>query len=413
MPNARQEASLTQIRRLLSRWDQGSTKVRRQILLDFIELHKTITEPELESEFAQSASLFFTRITSWLRITYLFGTCLNEQLRALRVFLQSSTGNKYLGEFLDVGGLFTLLEILNVNQIKDEDKLQALDLLKLIADNGRTYKELICQSFGIRAIAECMAKSDTSERTQKGAQILLDSLALGNPLYIQQVYKGLIAILLSTSPKAQELSISLLCKLQPQLEKVHGSLLEPVVNLLQSYHAEVQYQAIEFIQILMSHKWNNESTAAVLAQQLIICLNESLNQEKNDIDNGEENNDLIDSLKGGPMPIFIQQAAICKCIRLLADQRERFLRLNIVHLLLCVMGNEAYPESQRQASLTLHTFVEKYSIVYDKVFEALGEQLFEIFYRDPDGFYSEMNSIQADVCRSNRVQMSFDNPTSN
>jgi len=49
MPNAHQEASLTQIRRLLARWDQGSTKVRRQILLDFIELHTTITEPELES----------------------------------------------------------------------------------------------------------------------------------------------------------------------------------------------------------------------------------------------------------------------------------------------------------------------------------------------------------------------------
>jgi hypothetical protein len=79
MPNARQEASLTQIRRLLTRWDQGkinrlikslnskfdigSTKARRQILLDFIELHTTITEPELETEFAQSASLFFTRIS--------------------------------------------------------------------------------------------------------------------------------------------------------------------------------------------------------------------------------------------------------------------------------------------------------------------------------------------------------------
>lgn len=67
-------------------------------------------------------------LASWLRITYLFGTCLNEQLRALRVFLQSSTGNKYLSEFLDVGGLFTLLEILNVNQIKDEDKLQAVSI---------------------------------------------------------------------------------------------------------------------------------------------------------------------------------------------------------------------------------------------------------------------------------------------
>ncbi|CAF4787399.1 unnamed protein product, partial [Rotaria magnacalcarata] len=80
------------------------------------------------------------------------------------------------------------------------------------------------------------------------AQFLLDSLAHGNPTYTQQVYKGLIAILLSTSPKAQELSAALLCKLQPQLEQVHRSLLEPVINLLQSFHAEVQYQAIELIQ---------------------------------------------------------------------------------------------------------------------------------------------------------------------
>ncbi len=49
-----------------SKFDIGSTKVRRQILLDFIELHTTITEPELESEFAQSASLFFTRISKLL-----------------------------------------------------------------------------------------------------------------------------------------------------------------------------------------------------------------------------------------------------------------------------------------------------------------------------------------------------------
>ena len=44
---------------------KGSAKIRRQILLDFIDLHTTITEPELESEFAQSASLFFTRISEF------------------------------------------------------------------------------------------------------------------------------------------------------------------------------------------------------------------------------------------------------------------------------------------------------------------------------------------------------------
>jgi len=273
------------------------------------------------------------------------------------------------------------------------------------------YKELICQSYGIRAIAECMAKTTINENTQKSAQILLDALAHGNPLYTQQVYKGLIAILLSTSAKAQELSASLLCKLQPQLEQVHRSLLEPVINLLQSFHAEVQYQAIELIQILMSNKWNDNNIANALTEQLISCLKDLPNQERIDID--DDNNELIDSLKGGPMPIYIQQAAACKCIRLLVDQHYRFLRLNVVHLLLCVMGNESYPESQRQASLTLHAFVERYPTVYEKVYNALGEQLFDLFYRDPDGFYSQITLIQADVCRSNLIHMSFDDDNSN
>ena len=108
------------------------------------------------------------------------------------------------------------------------------------------------------------------------------------------------------------------------------------------------------------------------------------------------------------MPIYVQQAAVCKAIRSLNDQYPLFLRLQIVHLLLYVMGNEYYPESQRQASLTLHNFVARYKQVYEHVRNALGEQLFDIFQRDPDGFYAQLSPIQADVCRSNRVHMSFD-----
>ena len=328
-----------------------------------------------------------------------------------------------------MGGLFTLLEILNVKQIKDEDKQQAvrkrpvsshyahlasvllqLDLIKLIADNGRVYKELICQSYGIRAIAECMAKSSTKANTQKSAQVLLDSLAHGNPTYTQQVYKGLIAILLSTSPKAQELSASLLCKLQPQLEQVHPSLLEPVIGLLQSFYAEVQYQAIELIKILMSSQWNGDGIATILSQQLITCLQDATARNTAAV---ASNQDLIDSLQGGAMPIHIQQAAACKCIRSLTHQYEQFLRLQIVHHLLRVMGNESYPESQRQASLTLHAFVERYSVVYDSIIETLGEPLFDVFYQDPDGFYSRLTPVQADVCRTNLIHMSFEDEESN
>ena len=47
-----------------------------------------------------------------------------------------------------VGGVLTLLEILALNKIKEEDKKESVKLLQVIANSGRKYKELICESYG-------------------------------------------------------------------------------------------------------------------------------------------------------------------------------------------------------------------------------------------------------------------------
>lgn len=56
--------------------------------------------------------------------------------------------NRYLIEFLEVGGVLTLLEILGLEKIKEEDKKESIRLLQVIANSGRKYKELICESYG-------------------------------------------------------------------------------------------------------------------------------------------------------------------------------------------------------------------------------------------------------------------------
>lgn len=66
---------------------------------------------------------------------------------------------------------------------------------------------------GIRAVAECLAKS-RSDHTQEAAKNLLLCLAEGNPKFCQQVYKGLIALLPCTSPKAQQMAAQSLLKIQ-------------------------------------------------------------------------------------------------------------------------------------------------------------------------------------------------------
>lgn len=72
MGSAKQQTSISRIMNLLSEWDKGSKAVRKNILLDFIAQNQNKTGPDLEMEFAQAASLFLTRLTAWLRLSYPF-----------------------------------------------------------------------------------------------------------------------------------------------------------------------------------------------------------------------------------------------------------------------------------------------------------------------------------------------------
>ena len=102
-----------------------------------------------------------------------------------------------------------MLEIISLKQAKEPHKKEALVVLDNIANAGRKYKEIICECYGVRSIAECLAKSK-SEETQICAKYLFENLAKGNPKYQNQVYKGLIALLPCNSPKAQELAVQTL-----------------------------------------------------------------------------------------------------------------------------------------------------------------------------------------------------------
>ncbi|CAF0829219.1 unnamed protein product [Brachionus calyciflorus] len=400
--SAKQQTAINSLMYLLKEWDKGSINVRRKILHDFIVQHQNTTGTELEEEFAHSASLFFTRVTSWLRLTYMVGTCVTEQLEVIRIFLNTSSSNKFLSEFMEVGCLYTLLDIINLKQSSEENKTLSLNILNCIANFGRNYKEIICECYGIRSIAECLAKS-RSESTQTEAKFLLENLAKGNPKYQSQVYKGLIALLPCTSPKAQELAAQTLRVVQPIVVDSNPSLVEPLIALLQSLHIEVQYEAIELIKLLMDF-----GVKDALIKSLVNVLKppKRLDQPAKNLEKKENL-----SNESGALDYHVQQAASAKAIGILVyisnEIAEQFLSLQVIHNLLFAMGNEEHPESQRQSSKTLEFFVKNYPIVADHVREAMGDQLFESFLVDSDGFYARMTPIQADVCRSNRVHIPY------
>lgn len=133
------------------------------------------TGPQLEKELNNGASLFLTRVSAWLRLTYLLGYDLALQLKALTIFVSSASGNRFLTEFLEVGGILTVLEILTIPQAKEADRAEALNLLVKVAANGRKYKEFICESYGVRQVTECLSKSK-AEVTQDYARNLIVSL---------------------------------------------------------------------------------------------------------------------------------------------------------------------------------------------------------------------------------------------
>ncbi|KFV41006.1 Uncharacterized protein C1orf228, partial [Tyto alba] len=191
MTSVKEQEAIRKLMVFLQEWDSAHRVDRSRILDNFIKSNDGKTEPELELEFSQGASLFLARLTTWLRMTYMYSTCLNKLLKSIGIFLSAASGHRYLTEFLEIGGVVILLEILGLNHLKEEDKRESVKLLQLIADAGRKYKELICESYGVQSLTEFLATSNSAE-AQEDVQVLLDSLGHGNPKYQNQVYKGFI-----------------------------------------------------------------------------------------------------------------------------------------------------------------------------------------------------------------------------
>ncbi|VEL14668.1 unnamed protein product [Protopolystoma xenopodis] len=70
----------------LREWDKATKEKRKIMLQDFIDQNKHRSGPELEIELAQMASLLLARICVWIKLTYMTGTCLTEQLQVKQNF---------------------------------------------------------------------------------------------------------------------------------------------------------------------------------------------------------------------------------------------------------------------------------------------------------------------------------------
>lgn len=72
MASVKEQEAIRKLMVFLQEWDSGHKVARSRVLDSFIKSNNGKTEPELELEFSQGASLFLARLTAWLRMTYLF-----------------------------------------------------------------------------------------------------------------------------------------------------------------------------------------------------------------------------------------------------------------------------------------------------------------------------------------------------
>ncbi|XP_077882271.1 armadillo-like helical domain containing protein 1 isoform X2 [Ictidomys tridecemlineatus] len=396
MTSIKEQAAISRLLSFLQEWDNAGKVARNHILNNFIQTNQGKTSPELEQEFSQGASLFLVRLITCLRITYMTGSCLEKLLKSIGIFLSAVGSNRYLIEFLEVGGVLTLLEILGLEKIKEEDKKESIKLLQLIANSGRKYKELICESYGVRSIAEFLAISK-SEETQEEVQVLLDSLVHGNPKYQNQVYKGLIALLPCASPKAQQLSLQTLKTAQSIIGTTHPSIVDCVLKVLGTMHLEVQYEAIELIKDLVNYDVRQSLLRGLVA--LLIPSVKEMSKLQPKILTVSPILQLTTHL-----PVFLQQAAAAKTIGDLSTAEE-MLHMRVVHNLMAAMGNTDHSNSQRLASLTLEFFVQTFPVVEEHVRKSMGEELYQLFLIHREDLYMKIDSIQADILTANEVNV--------
>jgi len=392
------------LQRELHRWDKGSKHVRVTMLKAFLVRNRHKTGPQLEKEFGNGASLFLTRISSWLRLNYLLGFAVGLQLEAVAVFVAASSGHRFLTEFLEVGGIITVLEILQVEErMKEEDKLKALSLLLAIGNSGRHYKELICEHSGVKVVVECLIKSK-NEAFQEEARILLLNLGRGNPRFQVHVAEMVLSLLSSNNTGAQrtgaQCTRTFMQTLPPGFDYVVSC-----IPMLKSSDLQVQYEAMELLKNLQKYTYLHDALVSnllgVLAQEIPSEVVQQAMSESKAISEGR------------PLPgdsearsVLRQHGSTCKALGSLAVEEATMCSLvvsqgAIAYIARCLTYGDY--EVIQYSSSALNTLISESPEAEKLLEELITEGLVDSIKADSLRFYRE---LEPDVVETIKIRCS-------
>lgn len=390
------------LQRELHRWDKGSKHVRVAMLKAFLTRNRHKTGPQLEKEFGNGASLFLTRISSWLRLNYLLGFAVGIQLEAIAVFVAASSGHRFLTEFLEVGGIITVLEVLQVEErMKEEDKLKALSLLLAIGNSGRHYKELICEHSGVKVVVECLINSK-NDSFQEEARILLLNLGRGNPRFQVHVAEMVLSLLSSNNTGAQrtgaQCTRTFMQTLPPGFDYVSSC-----IPMLKSSDLQVQYEAMELLKNLLKYSYLHEALVSnllgVLTYEIPREVTEKAMAESKAISEGRPipaDSEARSTLR--------QYGSACKALGALAVEEEAMCAMVVSHGAIAYIARcLTYGDYEviQYASSALATLILESPEAEKLLEELITEQLVDSLKDDSLRFYRE---LEPDVVETIKVR---------
>jgi len=365
----------------LRKWDSGSRPSRLRQLEEFVQLCTDMTGPQLEAELENGASLLLARISAWLRLSYALGHSVALPLQAITIFVAASSGQRYLAEFVEVGGVATVIEILSLPQLPEEDKMRAMRLLMAVAAAGRHYKEIVCEGEGIEAL-EAFIGTSKSEELVEDARDLLVTIGRGNPRFSTDVHRALLRLLRSESATSQRLAcagLRTLLKVLPSSQLytkdengnpqpvLHAGYCEAAVSLLSSFNLQLLYEAGQLFSVLLA----TEQLEEPLLRNLLKLIVDAADPKRT-------------------VPFHMQASAARALGQLVAsmppEKRERSCKeLELVPWLCTLLTRETYsPECQKAAVQSLQLLGLCDGMPLEHMTSLLGEKALSIIVDSGD-----------------------------
>jgi len=204
------------LRQQLAIFDGGSAQQRKRVLLEFLAYVQQNGPSNMEDLFSEVAQLFLIRLTAWFAMTLVTSFELLLQLRVFFAFLEYRE-QVYVRTFFESGVVVPLFQSLTSDfDIADKVRCRVLLLLRLLAANGRQFKEALCSQGIVPSIETCISDGLCWE-TLKAAGRLLCELFISNPLHQTAIFDALQDLLAAKAPLTRRLGA------QAFISLLHGS----------------------------------------------------------------------------------------------------------------------------------------------------------------------------------------------